>query len=61
MAIMQMRVAQVQRAKVHQDRQLLLALPGAPKVDYFGRKLPGQENPGMFNLIGASPSILSCS
>ena len=38
---MHMRVLTVQRYKIQQDRKLLLACPGAPRVDIYGRRQPG--------------------
>ena len=45
--IIQMRIVQIQRNKVGQDHQILLACKGAPRVDGHGRRLPPAENAGV--------------
>ena len=44
--IIQMRIVQIQRNKVGQDHQILLACKGAPRVDGHGRRLPAAETAG---------------
>ena len=60
---MHVRVLTVQRYKIQQDRKLLLACPGAPCVDIYGRRQPGpaDTSPGAPFLLARAQAAGHCN